>query len=213
MNKNIGSILAFLTTLFPSPSCELEFHEDYQLVIAVMLSAQSTDSSVNRVTRQLFAKYPSLEALSKSEVGDLENEIRSLGLYHHKARNIKKATQKILLDYKGIVPSNKEELLSLPGIGVKSANVIRAVYFNIPEMPVDTHVTRIAKRLGLVAEGSTVKIIEEKLRNLIPKNKLILAHHQLIHFGRYFCTARSPKCEHCALKNFCLYYQKQILPR
>ena len=203
-NKDkIVSILSFLDELFPSVGCELEYKKDYELVIAVMLSAQTTDKSVNKVTRVLFDKYKSLDELNNAPLFDIEETIKSIGLYKNKAANLKGIVKDLIerFDYK--VPSDKNELMTLPGVGNKTAGVIRAEIFKIPELPVDTHVARISKRLGLAKESDEPIIIEQKLKKLIDEKRWIKSHHQFIHFGRYFCLAKNPKCEECKLRDFC----------
>ena len=203
-NKDkIVSILSFLDELFPSVGCELEYKKDYELVIAVMLSAQTTDKSVNKVTRVLFDKYKSLDELNNAPLFDIEETIKSIGLYKNKAANLKGIVKDLIerFDYK--VPSDKNELMTLPGVGNKTAGVIRAEIFKIPELPVDTHVARISKRLGLAKESDEPIIIEQKLKKLIDEKRWIKSHHQFIHFGRYFCLAKNPKCGECKLRDFC----------
>lgn len=203
-NKDkIVPILSFLDELFPNVGCELEYKKDYELVIAVMLSAQTTDKSVNKVTRVLFDKYKSLDELNNAPLFDIEETIKSIGLYKNKAANLKGIVKDLIerFDYK--VPSDKNELMTLPGVGNKTAGVIRAEIFKIPELPVDTHVARISKRLGLAKESDEPIVIEQKLKKLIDEKRWIKSHHQFIHFGRYFCLAKNPKCEECKLRDFC----------
>jgi len=204
MTKNkITPILSYLDELFPNAGCELEYKKDYELVIAVMLSAQTTDKSVNAVTRVLFAKYQTLEDLAKAELHDIGNIIHSIGLYKHKAKNVLEIANKLLSDFNGKVPSDKDLLQTLPGVGNKTAGVIRAEIFKIPDLPVDTHILRISKRLCLAKEKDDALAVEMKLKKLIPEDRWIKSHHQLIHFGRYFCTARNPQCENCKIRDFC----------
>ena len=201
--NNISSILSYLDELFPNAGCELEYNKDYELVIAVMLSAQTTDKSVNAVTRVLFAKYQTLEQLAKADLNDIENIIRSIGLYKNKAQHILEIANKLINDFDGKVPSDKDLLQTLPGVGNKTAGVIRAEIFKIPDLPVDTHILRISKRLGLAKEKDDALATEKKLKKLILEDRWIKSHHQLIHFGRYFCTARNPQCEKCKIRDFC----------
>ncbi len=195
----------YIDSLFPHAKCELFYNRDYELVIAVMLSAQTTDKAVNGVTEKLFKDYPSLEELDNASIEDIEDHIKSLGLYKNKAKNIKGITHKILSDFKGELPSDKDLLQTLPGIGNKSAGVIRIEVFKIPDLPVDTHIIRITNRLGIASNSDEPIDIERKLKKLIPESNWIKTHHQLIHFGRYFCLARSPKCEECKLREYCKY--------
>lgn len=203
MKTNISSILNYLDELFPHASCELFYTKDYELVIAVMLSAQTTDKSVNNVTRVLFNKYQSLDELNSAPLEDIEEIIKQIGLYKNKAKNLKGIVKDLIERFNYVVPSNKDELMTLPGVGNKTAGVIRAEIFKIPDLPVDTHILRIAKRLNLAKKDDEPIDVEHKLKRLIPEERWIKSHHQLIHFGRYFCTARSPKCNECKIKDYC----------
>ncbi len=193
----------FIDSLFPNAKCELFYSQDYELVIAVMLSAQTTDKSVNNVTKVLFKKYPTLKSIDDAPIEDIEKCIKSLGLYKNKAKNIKGIAHTLLNDFSGVLPSDKDLLQKLPGIGNKSAGVIRCEVFKIPDLPVDTHIIRISNRLGIAKKSDEPIDIEMKLKRLIPEDKWIKSHHQLIHFGRYFCTARSPKCSECKIRKYC----------
>ena len=205
MNKKekIDIILKYVDSLFPNAKCELFYNKDYELAIAVLLSAQTTDQAVNKVTKVLFDRYSSLEALDKASEEDIENIIKSIGLYKNKAKAIKGLVNTLLTKYDGVLPSDKKELVTLPGIGNKSAGVIRCEVFKIPDLPVDTHIIRVTNRLGLAEAKDEPIDIERKLKKIIDESRWIKTHHQLIHFGRYFCTARNPKCEQCKIKNFC----------
>lgn len=203
-NKDkVTIITSFLDELFPNAGCELNYHKDYELVIAVMLSAQTTDKSVNKVTDVLFSKYKNLDELNNASLSDIENIIKSIGLYQNKAKNLKGIVSDLINKFNYVVPSDKDELMSLPGVGNKTAGVIRAELFKIPELPVDTHVQRIAKRLNLAKENDDPLEVERKLKKLFPKERWIKTHHQLIHFGRYFCLAKKPNCKSCKLKEIC----------
>ena len=188
---------------YPSVGCELNYTKDYELVIAVMLSAQTTDVSVNKVTAVLFSKYKSLDELSKANLEDIEDIIRSIGLYKNKAKNLLGIAQDLVNKYGGKVPSDKDELQKLPGVGNKTAGVIRAEIFHIPDLPVDTHILRISKRLKMVNSSADSYKTEMKLKSLIPEDRWIKTHHQLIHFGRDICLARNPQCEKCKLAEIC----------
>ena len=203
MKTNIKPLLEYLDELFPSARCELFYSKDYELVIAVMLSAQTTDKSVNAVTPILFDKYPNLEALDKAPLEDIEEILKPIGLYKNKAKNLKGIVKDLLERFDGVVPSNKDELMTLPGVGNKTAGVIRAEIFQIPDLPVDTHILRISKRLKLANKDDEPIDVEHKLKTLISEERWIKSHHQLIHFGRYFCTARNPQCENCKIKDLC----------
>lgn len=192
-----------MDTLYPNVGCELNYHKDYELVIAVMLSAQTKDSAVNAVTAVLFNKYPTLEQLAEADIKDIEEILRSIGLYKNKAKNLKAICHTLLRDYDGKVPEDKGVLQTLPGVGNKTAGVIRAEIFHIPELPVDTHILRISKRLKLTDQNADATETEHKLKRLFPKDRWIKTHHQLIHFGRYTCTAKNPQCENCKLSGFC----------
>lgn len=196
-------ILDYLDEIFPNVGCELNYNKDYELVIAVMLSAQTTDVSVNQVTSKLFTKYPSLESLAKADLSDIEDIIHSIGLYKNKAKNLLGIAQTLVNKYDGVVPSDKDELQTLPGVGNNTAGVIRAEIFHIPDLPVDTHILRISKRFGLAKENDGPYEVEQKLKKLIDESRWIKTHHQLIHFGRYLCTARKPACESCKLAHIC----------
>lgn len=201
--KQFLEVSQYLDSLFPNAKCELFYSQDYELVIAVMLSAQTTDKSVNAVTSHLFKKYPTLKSFVDADIKDIENEIQSLGLYKNKAKNIKGIAETLYNDYNSVLPSDKNELQKLPGIGNKSAGVIRCEVFKIPDLPVDTHIIRISNRLGIATKKDEPIDIERKLKKIIPEESWIKSHHQLIHFGRYFCTARNPKCEECKIKKYC----------
>ncbi len=195
----------YVDSLFPNAKCELFYNRDYELAIAVMLSAQTTDKAVNAVTYKLFNDFPSLESLENATLEEIEERIKQLGLYKNKAKNIKGIVHKIITDFDGKLPSDKDLLQTLPGVGNKSAGVIRIEVFKIPDLPVDTHIIRISNRLGIATSKDEPIDIEKKLKKLIPESNWIKTHHQLIHFGRYFCTARSPKCEECSLRKYCKY--------
>ena len=198
-------ISQYIDSLFPDAKCELFYQKDYELVIAVMLSAQTTDKAVNQVTESLFKDYPTLNDIDNASLEDIENHIKRLGMYKNKAANIKGIARVLLNDFDGVVPSDKDQLQTLPGIGNKSAGVIRCEVFKIPDLPVDTHIIRITNRLGIANKDDEPIDIERKLKKIIPEESWIKSHHQLIHFGRYFCTARSPKCNECKLRNICKY--------
>lgn len=201
--NNIRYLLNYLDELFIAAHCELFYQRDYELVIAVMLSAQTTDKAVNNVTRVLFNKYQSLDELNNASLQDIEEIIKPLGLYKNKAINLKGIVDILINRFNYVVPSNKDELMTLPGVGNKTAGVIRIEIFKIPDLPVDTHILRIAKRLKIAKSDDDAYQTELKLKKIIPQERWIKSHHQLIHFGRYFCLARSPKCATCKLKDFC----------
>lgn len=203
MKKNILLINNYLDELIPNPICELNYQKDYELVIAVMLSAQTTDKGVNKVTSILFQKYNSLEKLASSNIEDIKEIIKPIGNYNKKANNIIEISKILINKYKKQVPKTYEELEILPGIGRKSANVIRSEIYKIPSFAVDTHVIRVTNRLGLVKTKDPV-IIEKKLEKIFKKRDWIRKHQQLVLFGRYYCKAKNPDCQNCKLMNICL---------
>ena len=193
--------------MYPNAKCELTYNSDYGFLIAVMLSAQCTDNKVNKVTPILFSKYKSLEELDKASLSDLEEIIKPLGLYKNKAANIKSITHDLLTKFNGSVPKDKKDLMSLSGVGNKTANVVRIELFKEKEFPVDTHVKRVANRLGL-SNSEDVNVIEKDLRNTFSDDLYIKLHHQFIFFGRYKCKAISPICKDCHLKKYCQRFKK-----
>ena len=196
-------LLVYLDELFPNAYCELNYTKDYELVIAVMLSAQTTDAKVNKVTEVLFNKYKDLNSFANADFNEIEEIVRPLGLSKAKAKNIIGIANSLINEFDSKVPSDKDALQTLPGIGNKSAGVIRAEVFKIPDLPVDTHILRVSKRLNLSDTKDTPLEVENKLKKLIPEDRWIKSHHQQIHFGRYFCLARSPHCKDCKLREFC----------
>lgn len=207
----IERIFDFLDQRFPNAHCELNYSKDYELLIAVVLSAQATDKSVNLVTKNLFSSYPTLLSLANAKAEDIEKIINSVGLSRTKSKNVVLLANELVDRFDGKVPSDRKDLMSLPGVGRKTANVVRIEYFKIPEIPVDTHVERVSKRLGLAKEEDNVLEVENKLRRKIPKERLIKAHHQLIFFGRYLCKSQNPLCKECPLKDLCKVYKKLAL--
>ena len=197
----------YLDELFPNPRCELNYTKDYELLLATMLSAQTTDKRVNEVTKILFKKYNTLKALSQADINDVQNIIRPIGTYHKKAQNLNEIAKRLEKDYSGKLPNNREYLETLPGVGRKTANVVLSNIFNVPCIAVDTHVSRVSKRLNLAKEKDDVLTIEKKLTKKFKKEDLCKRHHQLVLFGRYHCLARNPKCENCHLKEICKYYK------
>ena len=204
----INKIMNYLDTLFPNPKCELNYEKDYELLLAVMLSAQTTDKRVNEVTSVLFKKYPSLEALKEAPLEDLKTIIRPIGTFHKKAQNIKEIASLLLEKADGKVPNDREFLESLSGVGRKTTNVVLSNLYDVPVIAVDTHVSRVSKRLGIAKKNDDVLTIEKKLNKKFPKEKLARLHHQLVLFGRYYCKAKNPMCENCQFKDFCKYENK-----
>lgn len=209
-NRKVQDIIDYFNEILPNAKCELNYFNDYSLLIAVMLSAQTTDASVNKVTPILFSKYKSLEELSLAKIEDVENCIKSIGLYHNKAKNIINIAKQLIENFNGVVPNNKKDLISLSGVGNKTANVVLCELFSQNEFPVDTHVERVSKRLKLAKISDNVNVVETKLRKLFPKDKYILLHHQFIHFGRYYCMSRNPKCDNCKLSSYCSFFKNKI---
>ena len=208
MNKE--RIFNYLDELITNPICELDFTKDYELLIAVMLSAQTTDKRVNMVTKVLFSKYPTLEELSNANIEDVKIIIKSLGTYSKKASNVVIICNRLLNESAGIVPNNRDFLESLPGVGRKTTNVVLGILYNVPCIAVDTHVASVAVRLGFAKEGDSVYIIEQKLTKRIPKDNMIRIHHQLLLFGRYYCKAVKPECQTCKLYDICKEKRKSI---
>lgn len=205
--ERLKKILAIIGDMYPKARGELEWETPFQLLIAVILSAQTTDKAVNKVTPNLWKHYPEIEDLAKANLVDVEECLRTIGLYKNKARNIIKTARVILQDFDGQVPKTHKELETLPGVGRKTANVVLAEVYGIPSIAVDTHVSRIAKRLNISAPDADVKEIEEDLMKKIPKKDWILTHHRLIFFGRYHCLAKKPKCDICPVQAYCKYYK------
>lgn len=191
-------ITDYLDKLFPNPHTELNYHQDYELLIAVMLSAQTTDQRVNQVTKILFAQYPSLESLANANLDDLKKIIHPIGTYNKKATNIIAIAKS--LQSKPKVPNDRSYLESLPGVGRKTTNLVLATLYNEPYMAVDTHVSRVSKRLGLVNQHDDVIEIERKLTKQFDAQSLNKIHHQLVLFGRYYCKAKNPQCLNCPFR-------------
>lgn len=196
-------VMNYLDILFPNPHCELNYNKDYELLIAVMLSAQTTDKRVNMVTKILFQKYPSLESLRDAKKEDLIEIIRPIGTFQKKSENVKLIANKLLEEANGIVPNDRKFLETLSGVGRKTTNVVLSNLYSENCIAVDTHVSRVSKRLGFVKNDDDVLAIENKLTKKFPKEKLGRLHHQLVLFGRYYCKASKPVCESCRLKHIC----------
>lgn len=204
-SQRIKQILDILEKAYPEATTELIFRTPFQLLIATMLSAQTTDRQVNRVTPELFGKYPDAAALANAPLEEIEDIIRSCGFYKTKAVNIKEASRIIEGKYGGQVPRTVEELTLLPGVGRKTANVVASNAFGVDAIAVDTHVFRVSNRIGL-ANAKDVKDTERQLMERIPQSKWSRAHHWLIHHGRRTCSARKPKCGQCPIVHLCGYY-------
>lgn len=210
MNANKREcILAKLKANTPEPTTELKFNSPYQLLIAVILSAQTTDIQVNKVTQKLFKIAPNERLLSSLDISVIEEIINSIGLYKTKAKNILQTSIILNQEYNGVIPKTREELVKLPGVGRKTANVFLNTIHKIPVIAVDTHIFRVSNRIGL-CKGKNVLEVENKLTKLLPKNYLVDAHHLLILHGRYICKARNPECSLCCIENFCEYKSKSF---
>ena len=208
MNGN--EIVDKIEEIFPNAKCELYYQTPFQLLVAVVLSAQTTDASVNKVTPHLFEEFPTAAKMAQASVAQIEAHIHTLGFYRTKSQNLVWLAKKLVEDYDEVVPHTYKELMSLAGVGRKTANVVRSVIFDIPSFAVDTHVNRVSKRLGLAKPDDSVEKVEEKLKRKIDRNRWNQAHHDFIFFGRYYCTARSPKCGQCPFQDFCKKDKIQI---
>ena len=201
-------VLEGLALSHPDAKPELDFKNPYQLLIATILSAQCTDKQVNKVTPALFEAYPTPSDMAAAEPEDIEPYIRSCGFYHNKAKNIVLACRDIKERFSGEVPSEREPLESLAGVGRKTASVVLSNAFGVPAIAVDTHVFRVSNRIGLAC-ASTVELTEKQLMEAIPEDKWSIAHHWLIFHGRRVCSARNPKCENCMIKELCRHYTEE----
>ncbi|WP_449620247.1 endonuclease III [Robertmurraya sp. Marseille-Q9965] len=211
LNKTqIRYCLDTIGEMFPDAHCELDHSNPFELVIAVALSAQCTDVLVNKVTKSLFQKYKTPEDYLSVPIEELQNDIRSIGLYRNKAKNIQKLCRLLLDEYNGEVPRDRDELTNLPGVGRKTANVVVSVAFGVPAIAVDTHVERVSKRLGICKWKDSVLEVEKTLMKKIPEDEWSVTHHRLIFFGRYHCKAQNPQCEQCPLLELCREGKKRM---
>lgn len=209
MKKNETSLLIHhLETLYPDANCELVHRNSFELLIAVILSAQSTDKLVNEVTKDLFVKYPTPEDFLQLTQEELEHELRRIGLFRSKAKHILETCRILVEKYGSQVPNDYEALVSLPGVGRKTANVVMSTAFGVPAIAVDTHVDRLAHRLGL-SKATNVLNTEKDLMKKLPKEKWTFAHHALILHGRRVCSARNPKCHICPMQEICTHFIKE----
>ncbi|MDR5583257.1 endonuclease III [Paenibacillus larvae] len=208
--KQVRHILDTIGEMFPDAHCELNHSNPFELTIAVLLSAQCTDETVNKVTQGLFQKYKRPEDYLAVSLDELEQDIRRIGLYRNKAKNIQKLCRILLDQYGGEVPKKHEQLVELPGVGRKTANVVVSNAFGIPAIAADTHVERVSKRLGLANWKDSVLEVEKKLMKQVPEEEWTLTHHRLIFFGRYHCKAQKPKCEICPLPDICREGKKRM---
>lgn len=201
----VERILTVLDEMFPDAECELVHKNGFELLVAVMLSAQTTDKSVNLLTKDLFQKYKTPQDYIDIPLPELEQDLRRIGLYKNKAKNIKLMSEILVRDFDSEVPSSQVDLERLPGVGRKTANVVLSVWFGVPRIAVDTHVERVSKRLKLAYNNDSVTKVEDKLMRKIPRDKWSATHHKMIFFGRYHCTSRKPNCEKCPLQDICRY--------
>lgn len=208
MTKKASTILRVLDELYPNATVELTHNNTYELLVAVILSAQATDVSVNKVTPELFKKYPDIHTLSLASEADVMDIIKSIGLYKTKAKNIILMANQVKERHNYMIPDNRKDLEALAGVGRKTANVVLSNAFGVPLIAVDTHVHRVSIRLGIAKKTDNVHQTELKLYKLFPKERYTKLHHQLIFFGRYHCLARRPKCMDCPLYNECVYENK-----
>lgn len=208
----INKIEKYLDSLYPNPICELEYSKDYELLLAIVMSAQTTDKRVNIVNKELFKKYNTLEKLSKANIKDIEEIIKPIGTYKKKAVYIKEIASRLIKDNIKKIPNDREYLSTMPGVGRKTINVFLSVIYNEPVVAVDTHVNRVSKRLSLANNDDNVLEVEEKLTKIFPKENLSKIHHQLVFFGRYKCKSKNPLCTDCKLKDICKYYNIHSKP-
>ncbi len=202
------SLIEKIKEEYPDPKCELNFGSPFQLLVAVVLSAQCTDKRVNQVTEKMFKKYSTPKDFADIDIGVLENEIRPCGFYHNKAKAIKSLSQDIVNKFDGKLPTSKEDLKSLAGVGEKTANVVISMAYGTPAIAVDTHVFRVSNRLGL-ANANTPEKTQAQLEKVLPKDFWTRAHYSLVLHGRYVCKAIKPRCAECNLKEFCKFYAKK----
>lgn len=208
VKERYKKILAWFEANMPTAESELKYRNPFELLVAVMLSAQCTDKRVNLVTPALFAAYPTAEAMAKASAADLFQYIHSVSYPNAKAEHLAAMARKLVNDYNAEVPCDEDQLVSLPGVGRKTAHVVMAVIWNQPTMAVDTHIFRISERLGLTTNSKSVLATERQLTKYIPAELIPKAHHWLLLHGRYVCTARKPHCEKCGIRDFCRFYEK-----
>ena len=206
----MNEIFNYLDELIPNPKCELNYKSDFEFLIAVVLSAQTTDKKVNNVTNILFKRYD-IKSLSTANINDLKSILLPLGMADKKSLYIKNIADTILNKYNGKIPSNYDELIKLDGVGRKTANLVLSTLYNKPCFAVDTHVERVAKRLGLVDQKCNVLEVEKEMYKIIPKDRINKSHHQFVLFGRYYCKSKNPECDNCKLKHICKYYKNESI--
>ncbi len=206
--ERFAGVLNYFSAHRPDAKTELHYKNGYQLLVAVMLSAQCTDKRVNMTTPALFERYPTVKSMSEATFDEVLPFIKSISYPNSKTKHLIAAAKMIVDKFNGEIPSDTEELETIPGVGRKTANVIASCLFNQPKMAVDTHVFRVAARIGLTTNAKNPRQAEEQLIKYIPEKQIPLAHHWLILHGRYVCVARNPKCAECGIKEFCKYYEK-----
>lgn len=207
--EDVIKILDILEDTYPDAKCALDHKNAFELIVAVSLSAQTTDKSVNLVTPELFKKYPDAKALSSADLADVESLIKKIGMYHNKSKNIVGLSKALVERFDGEVPNDYDSLVSLPGVGRKTANVVLSVGFGEQRIAVDTHVFRVSNRIGLVNEKDVLKT-EFKLMDIIPNDRWTRTHHSLIFHGRNICNAKAPKCEECPINKYCKFYKLKL---
>ena len=210
-NERYAKTISWFRENMPVAETELHYTDAFALVVSVILSAQCTDKRVNLITPALMARYPTAEAMAKATPGELFEYIRSCSYPNNKAKHLVAMSRKLISDFGGKVPESVEELMQLPGVGRKTANVVTLVAYGNPAMPVDTHVFRVSERIGLTTGAKTPEAAEKQLVEHFPMNLLPIAHHWLILHGRYVCTARKPKCGECGLAEWCRYFSNRDL--
>ncbi len=208
--KQVADVLAVIANMYPDAHCELHHNNPFELTIAVLLSAQCTDETVNKVTGSLFAKYKSPEDYLAVPLSELEQDIRRIGLFRNKAKNIQALCSLLLEKYDGEIPRAYDALVELPGVGRKTANVVLSTAFGVPAIAVDTHVERVSKRLGIAKWKDSVLEVEKTLMRKVPRDEWSVTHHRLIFFGRYHCKAQSPRCDVCPLLSDCREGRKRL---
>ena len=214
LNRNeIRLCLDKMGEMYPDAHCELNHKNPFELVIAVLLSAQCTDVLVNKVTKELFQKYKAPEDYLNVSLEELQQDIRSIGLFRNKAKNIQNLCRMLIEEYDGILPNIRDELIKFPGVGRKTANVVVSVAYGVPAIAVDTHVERVSKRLGFCRWKDTVFEVEQTLMKKVPKEEWSVTHHRMIFFGRYHCKAQNPQCPACPLLDLCREGKKRMKAR
>ncbi len=208
MKKSYTDLINKIDEIYANPKCELEFSSNYELLVAVILSAQCTDKRVNIVTRELFKEYNTPFKMVNLSQAELENKIHSCGFFHNKAKHILECSHDLIEKYNGEVPSDKNQLKELAGVGEKTANVVLSMAFKVPAIAVDTHVFRVSNRLGF-ANSNNVTGTQKDLERVLPKDKWIKFHYALVLHGRYVCHSQRPKCESCELKQYCKFYKSK----